>query len=94
MPPWMYSEKQPCGTYEAYRQHLYRKEPACVPCKEARRRYWHEHESPKGPRRRHAANGGPTGWQPGMAVDVFGLLDFCEAIVPEWERERAMGAEF
>ena len=98
MPPYMFTDKEPCGTYPAYRRHLYHGEPVCLPCRKANAaRGAAEYRAKAGPtagRRRRAAAGEATGWQPGFVVDVFGLLDYCEAIVPGWDREAAMGADF
>ena len=96
MPPWMHSETMPCGTTAAYRRHIRGGEPPCRPCREAEASRWREQNKliSARRRRRRVAAGASTGWQPGMAADVLGLLDFCEAIEPEWERERAMGADF
>ena len=96
MPPWMYAEKQPCGTTAAYDRHIKHNEPACRACRQANARRWREQNPPKSERTRraHAAAGGTTGWEPGMAVDVLALLDICEAIEPGWDREAAMGDAF
>ena len=93
MPPWMYSDKQPHGTPAAAKRHQRDGEPLCRACREANARRWREQNKPKARRRRIAA-GGSSGWQPGMAVDVMALLDICEAIEPEWDREAAMGDTF
>jgi len=98
MPRYMFTEKQPCGTYAAYRRHLYYGEPVCLPCRKANaRRATEEYRAkakPTARRRRRAAAGQPTGWEPGFAVDVLALLDVCEAIEPGWDREAAMGDTF
>ena len=84
----------------AYRRHVRNGEPALppLPAKPKRPAGARESRAPKpAPRRRaarSAAASEATGWQPGFVVDVFGLLDYCEAIVPGWDREAAMGADF
>ena len=90
MPAHMFGEKEPCGTLAAYRRHRYNGEPPCLPCRKANAiRSIGVRAKAK---TRPAAAG--AGWQPGFAVDVYGLLDYCEAIVPEWDREAAMGDAF
>lgn len=89
MPPYMYTEKQPCGTPAAYRRHIYRGEQPCRPCLAANAAATMKYRAK--PRRKRKASE-PAGWQPSMAVDVMALLDICEAIEgpdPEWYRERA-----
>jgi hypothetical protein len=98
MPPYA-TGPEPCGTYPAYRRHRYNGESPCLPCRKAnaarsvvfRAKVKAKRAAPE-----------PTGWQPGFAVDVMALLDVCEAIEPEWDREAApwiphppfLGAEF
>ena len=96
MPPWMYSDKQPHGTPAAAKRHQRDGEPLCRACRQAEVQRWREQNPPRTERTRraHAAAGGTTGWQPGMAVDVLALLDVCEAIEPGWDREAAMGDAF
>ena len=106
MPPYMYTDKQPCGTKAAYQRHVYHGEDPCLPCTQANRRSIAEHRAKaaraiteyraeaKREGRRRARAAAPTGWQPGFVVDVSGLLDYCEAIEPEWDREAAMGDAF
>lgn len=96
MPPYMFTEKQPCGTPAAAKRHQRDGEPLCRACRQAEVQRWRAQNPPKreATRRAYAAAGGPTGWQPGFVVDVYGLLDYCEAIEPAWDREAAMGDGF
>ena len=93
MPPWMYSDKQPCGTTAAYRRHVRNGEPPCRACREAEAGRWRKQNKLKTQRRRAPRTASePAGWQPGFAVDVLALLDVCEAVEgpsPEWYREAA-----
>lgn len=92
----MYTEKQPCGTYAAYRRHLYYGEPPCRPCRLASAAARRNQYKPKPTARRpRPAAPEPSGWQPGFVVDVLALLDVCEALDgpgPEWYREARDGA--